>query len=145
MIASSRLRILRMNSTGSFPVPFYAAAPVTFTSISALPQVPASQVSVNANALTWVYQSGSAAPPPQTIVVYRNGSASGPIDFTVSASTASGGAWLAVTPSRGNTTTAAQLAVSVSPSSLAAGSYSGTITVTPIDVNIPPSAVQVSL
>jgi uncharacterized protein (TIGR03437 family) len=49
--------------------------------------------------------------------------------FTAVAATTSGGNWLAVTPASG--TNSATLNVSVTPASLAPGTYDGTITVTP--------------
>jgi len=61
-------------------------------------------------------------PPSQTISLYNQGS--GVINWTTSSSAS----WLSVSPASG--TTPATLSVSVNPSGLAAGSYSGTLTIT---------------
>ena len=73
-------------------------------------------------------QNGSAV--TQQMRVLNTGS--GPLAFTVNATTNSGGAWLAVASSSGVTTPSAPatLIVTASPGSLAAGTYSGTITIT---------------
>ena len=51
------------------------------------------------------------------------------ITYTATASTTTGGNWLAVTP--GNITTPTGVSVSVIPGSLTAGTYTGSITLTP--------------
>jgi hypothetical protein len=65
---------------------------------------------------------GSAA--TNTVPLFTNGQ---PAAFTLSTSTNSGGNWLSVTPSSG--TTPATLSVTANPAGLAAGVYSGAITV----------------
>ena len=61
-------------------------------------------------------------PPSQTISIYNQGS--GVINWTAKSSAT----WLTVSPASG--TTPASLSVSVNPSGLAAGNYSGTLTIT---------------
>ena len=80
----------------------------------------------NVTALNFTAQSASQPPPDQTVNLKTVGS--GPsVGFAyVSDPTAS---WLTVTPSGG--TTPASLNVHVNPSALSAGSYTGTITVSP--------------
>ncbi len=92
--------------------------PVTLT-VTAPPTVAATPT-----ALTFNYQAGSAAPPSQSLSV-SGGSVSTSLAFSATAS--STGNWLTVSPVSG--TTPATLAVSVSPGTLAAGQYTGTVTV----------------
>jgi len=73
--------------------------------------------------LTFSYQENGMSPASQTVQV------TGGQAFTAAATTASGGPWLAVTPTSG--TGNVTLNVSVSPTSLPAGTYTGTITITP--------------
>lgn len=79
--------------------------------------------------LTFSYPGGSA-PASQTITV--NGSSSTAATFTATASTAQGGNWLSVTPTTGSasSTTPQTLTVSVNPTGLAAGTYTGSIALT---------------
>jgi len=85
------------------------------------------EIQVSPAALEFVVRRGDITPPPvQSLAV----TADGPANFTVSATTVSGGNWLAVTPSGGDAPTGLTVTVS-SFSTLAPGSYTGTITVTP--------------
>jgi Viral BACON domain len=77
---------------------------------------------VSPSSLTFSYQQGGTVPSSQTVSVTSSSSA---IDFTDSV--ASGGSWLSVSPSSGRTPSS--LGVSVSPGSLAAGTYSGSVQV----------------
>jgi uncharacterized protein (TIGR03437 family) len=86
--------------------------------------------------LTFSYTTGATAPTGQTVVVTASGST--PISFTIADSTTSGGSWLILTTTAGNNiasgtteTTGFSLVVSVNPTGLSAGTYSGTITLTP--------------
>lgn len=94
--------------------------PVTLT-VSSAPVLSASPAS-----LAFSAQTGNNPPAPQNISVTSSGA---PISFTAAAATTSGGNWLSVSPSSG--ATPASLSVSVNPAGLAAGSYGGTITITP--------------
>jgi uncharacterized protein (TIGR03437 family) len=78
---------------------------------------------VSPSTLTFSYQQNGASPAAQNIQV------TGGQAFTAAATTASGGTWLAVTPTSG--TGNVTLSVTVSPTTLPAGTYTGTITVTP--------------
>lgn len=108
--------------TGTVSVsPGNASIPVTLV-VTGLPTVSASPASINLN-----YQAGSSSIPSSTIQV--TGSASN-LSFAATASTTSGGNWLTVSPQSGTTgTSGTALTVSISPSGLSAGSYSGTIVV----------------
>ncbi|HVT95096.1 MAG TPA: IPT/TIG domain-containing protein [Bryobacteraceae bacterium] len=75
--------------------------------------------------LSFTGQVGTAGPGAQTLRV----GGSGNLSFTSSFSSTSGGPWFSMTPSSG--TAPANLTVSVNLGSLAAGAYSGSITITP--------------
>ena len=72
----------------------------------------------------FVYQLGSQAPASQTVTI---GSTTGSLNYTVTTATSNGGNWLAVSPLNG--TTPANLTIGVIPTGLAAGTYTGTVTV----------------
>jgi uncharacterized protein (TIGR03437 family) len=93
--------------------------------------------------LTYTYQLGGTVPSSQAVQV--SGSTTG-LPFTVHVSTTSGGNWLVVNNSSGSTPSV--LSVSVSPSSLTAGTtYTGTITIqgTGSAATAAPSSVTVTL
>ena len=79
-------------------------------------------VTLSPTSLSFAATAGGSSPAAQSLAV----SASSNTDFTVSTG---GAAWLSVTPSSG--TTPRTLSVSANVAGLAAGTYSGTITVTP--------------
>jgi uncharacterized protein (TIGR03437 family) len=129
--------------TGSItltPQPSGTAAvviPVTFT-VSAVGVTPAS--------LQFAYQTGGTVPAPQILTL------SGPsTSFTAAASTATGGNWLEVAPTNGAITGGAgTVTVVLDPNvtpTLAAGTYNGTVTITPSSlatntpVNVPVTLV----
>lgn len=101
---------------------------------------PAVTLTVPAAPLAFSYQIGNAAPASQTLSL---SSAGGPVQFTAQAAATSSGNWLSVTPTAG--TTPANLTVSVNPANLAAGNYTGTITITSPGANNSPQAVNVTL
>jgi uncharacterized protein (TIGR03437 family) len=70
------------------------------------------------------HQVGSAAPAAQKLSVSSTG---GNLNFTATASTSSGANWLKVDPANG--TAPRDLNVTVTPGTLAAGTYTGTITI----------------
>lgn len=121
-----------ITSTGAAGSPI--SIPVTFTVLA--PQT----LSVTpSGTLAFAYTLGTAAPQAQQLQLTSSGSST----FTATAKTTDGGNWLAVSPASGNVgTTPTPLGVSVSPSSLAAGNYTGTITIaspastTPLTVNV---------
>ncbi len=86
--------------------------------------------------LTFNFQTGGAVPAAQGIAVTTAGTA---LNFTTSAATSSGGSWLAV--NQASATTPAQLSITVNPSGLAAGTYNGTVTLTPSGAGAGPAAV----
>ncbi|MGO4881398.1 MAG: BACON domain-containing protein [Bryobacteraceae bacterium] len=97
-----------------------ATVSVTLT-VAAPPTLGASPTSLN-----FSYQSSGTLPPSQQLTVSSNGA---PINFTAAANGVSGGfTWLSVSPTSGTTSQA--LTVSVTPGSLAATTYNGTIVLT---------------
>lgn len=100
----------------------------------------ASPVSVSPPNLSFSYTTGDPAPPTQSVVIISPGST---LTFTAAASTTSGGNWLDVTPKSGDVHTT--LTISVNPSGLAPGPYTGTITITPSGAGNPAQTVPVKL
>ncbi|MFN7995264.1 MAG: BACON domain-containing carbohydrate-binding protein [Bryobacteraceae bacterium] len=89
--------------------------------------------------LTFVFQTGGSNPPSQALNITSSGAA---ISYTAAAATNSGGSWLAASP---NGTTPGSVNVSVTPGSLAEGSYSGTVTITSAQASNSPVHVTVNL
>jgi uncharacterized protein (TIGR03437 family) len=77
--------------------------------------------------LVFSFTAGGTTPAAQPLSV---SSAGGSVSFTALATTSSGGNWLSVSPSSG--TTPATINASVNPQGLSGGSYSGTVTITPV-------------
>jgi hypothetical protein len=100
---------------------------VTAAQLPALTASPAS--------LTYSYQIGGSAPAAQVVAI-SSGSA---VSYTTSKSTT----WLSVTPASG--TTPGNLSVSVNPSGLTAGTYTGNVTVTSAGASNSPKNVPVTL
>jgi hypothetical protein len=89
--------------------------------------------------LAFNYVIGTAAPAAQQVQAATTGIS---ISLSAAASTKDGVAWLSVTPATG--ATPATLTVAVSPQTLAAGSYTGSITISSPNVAAP-TIVSVSL
>lgn len=96
---------------------------------------PVTTLTVSPASLSFTYQTGGAVPAGQPI----NVTASSAMSYTATSS----GSWLSVTPGSGNTP--GSLTASVNPSGLAAGNYTGTITVTAAGASNSPQKVAVSL
>src|SRR5689334_2157114 len=96
----------------------------------------------NPGALSFTYQVNSTAFPAAGKVTVTLPTASAGLPMTVTTSSAPSG-WLTVTPDTGHSPLA--LTVVVNPTSLAPGSYSGTITVNTIPPGTNPAVVAVSL
>jgi hypothetical protein len=105
--------------------------PVTLTVTAPVPTITVSPVSLSFSA-----QSGGAAPMAQTVAVSSSGTA-----FSYSISTSA--AWLSATPSSGTTT--GNVSVSVNPSGLAAGNYTGNVNITASGTSNSPKMVPVTL
>lgn len=93
---------------------------------------------------TLLYFAGKAggSVPTQILTI---SSAGAPIAFTVAATTASGGSWLGVGTSSATTPTSVSINVNNSPTALSAGTYKGTITITPTSPGYSPVTVAVTL
>lgn len=109
------------------------SVPVTLT-VSAQPVLSASPA-----ALTFSYQIGAAIPAAQPLSVNASGSAA--LSYTLATS---GGSWLATTPG-GGTTNTGSVNVSVNPTGLTAGTYSGFVIVTAAGAANSPLKVPVML
>jgi len=98
-------------------------------------------LSVSPAALSFAYSLGASAPPAQTVQVSATGTAAAPFATAIT-TTPSGGTWLQVSPTSGNTP--ATLSVTVTPTGLAAGNYTGTVTISSSN-SLTPVTVMVSL
>ena len=103
-------------------------------------------LSVSTKSLTYSFAQGSQG-QQQTIPVANVGG--GTLSFQASATSGSGGNWLSVSPGTGTATLSApgSVNVTISPGSLTAGTYTGTVTITAdttavIPVTLVISAVQ---
>jgi uncharacterized protein (TIGR03437 family) len=80
---------------------------------------------------TFTVAQGASSVPPQTITLTSSSSAAtDQLNYTATFQTNNGGSWLFVGPLSGTTATGNVLTVSVIPSLLSAGTYTGTITIT---------------
>jgi uncharacterized protein (TIGR03437 family) len=108
--------------------------PVTFTVSSG------TLLTVSAAPNPFIYQSGGSDPEPQTISI---GSLGSTLSFTVATTTADGANWLSVTPQSGSTPQT--LTITVRPSGLAPGSYTGKVVVTSTGASNSPLSIPVTL
>jgi uncharacterized protein (TIGR03437 family) len=99
-------------------------------------------LSVSSTQLYFAAKAGNQSIPPQILTI---SSAGAPISFTIAATTTSGGAWLA--GGSGTATTPFSIGVNVnnSPTALSAGTYKGTLTITPTSPGYSPVTVAVTL
>jgi uncharacterized protein (TIGR03437 family) len=86
--------------------------------------VSAQTLSAAPTSLSFSYVLGASAPAAQTVQVTTSGNG----QFAAAVKTTDGGKWLQATPASGSTP--GVLSVSIDPQGLAAGSYTGTITIT---------------
>jgi trimeric autotransporter adhesin len=100
----------------------------------------AASVSASPSALTFSYVSGESAPAAQSVTV---SSATTGLAYTATVAMTSGSNWLVATPTSG--TTPGTVAVSVTPSSLDAGTYTGTVTIAGTNGATGSTAIAVSL
>jgi uncharacterized protein (TIGR03437 family) len=99
--------VLNLEPSATTPAPYLVPGGVFFTSIA----------------------GATSGPPAQQVQV--NTSSATAVAFNASTSTADGGTWLSVTPNTGNVSgqTSGSIVISVDPAGLAAGIYSGNVTV----------------
>ncbi len=128
------------NATELAPGPYYAMIQITDTNSKNSPQYITAVLNLEAStALPAPYLApagvffsavaGGSAPTAQQVQV--NTSSVSPVAFDAAVTTADGGTWLSATPASGNASgqTSGSLAVSVNPTGLAAGIYSGDVNV----------------
>jgi len=101
---------------------------------------PQQTLTASPTTLTFSHQLGSANPATQTVSLSSSGAA---VAYTAAVTTVSGGVWLGVTPTTG--TTNGTLTISVNPAGLAAGTYSGAVTITAPGASNSPQTVVVTL
>ena len=111
--------------------------PVTFNLSAVAPPT----LTVPITPLTFNYTSGGTVPAAQAVSI----SGTSGISFTASAATTSGGSWLSVTPASGTVSTTSSASISVNTTGLAAGSYTGTVTVSSTGATGSPAAIPVTL
>jgi hypothetical protein len=114
-------------ATGAANTP--VTVPVTLT-------VTLPALTVTPSSLTFSYTRGGTAPAAQSVSITSNGSA---LSYTVSTSAT----WLVVTPTSG--TTPGSISVSINTTGLAAGTYTGTVTITSSGASNSPRTVSVTL
>lgn len=116
--------------TSNIVLTFQNSATPTVTVPVSLVVTTAQTITVTPTSLSFAYQLGGSAPANQTLKVTSTGGAAA---ITAAATSSSG--WLAVTPTTGNTGAdggALTLTASITPTIFtAAGTYTGSITVTP--------------
>jgi uncharacterized protein (TIGR03437 family) len=98
-------------------------------------------LSVTASSLFFSYAGGNQ-PNAQKVTTFTTGSV--PLGFKVSFSTSTGGTWLNVTPQGGNNTPT-ELTASASNLPTTAGTYQGTIVITPNAADLPVVNIPVTL
>jgi len=127
------------NGTITITAPGVSNSPQTVSVslvVSSIGSIGTATMSVNPSVLNYAYQSGGNLLPPQAVTV----AATSAVAFTASAA---GSSWLSVSPASG--TTPFSLSVSVNPTALSPGVYSGTITITALGASNSPQTVSVSL
>jgi len=136
-----RVRAWSLNS-GRFLAPFFSGFSQEVTYVTTPPTPVSPTIALSPASLAFVTDQGSN-PPSQNVNVTNTGS--GTLAIAASATTTAGGNWLVVSPTSGAAPTTLQ--VSVNSANLAAGTYSGTITVasTSLGVTNSPQVVSVSL
>lgn len=120
-----------------------ATIPVTVT-VSAVQQT----ILLSQTGLTFTAVANGGIVPPQTFGILNSGN--GVMDWSVSSTTVTGGSnWLSITPTSGSTDasslTVPLVTVSVNPTNLAPGQYSGQIKVTAAAADDTPQFVSVIL
>jgi hypothetical protein len=97
-------------------------------------------INVPGTPISFVYQIGTTPPVAQTLTPTSTGAA---ISYTTSFAPSSGGNWLTVTPASG--VTPSPISLTANPAGLAPGTYTGTLTVTPVNAGNGPQQITVTL
>ena len=130
--------------TATTTATLYAAAIDSFSggtgklqqNITVTAAAPTPTIGVSPASLSFNYQSGGTVPASQSFAVSSTGST---LSYTVSTSAT----WLSATPASG--TTPGNVSVSVTPGSLSAGTYTGSVTITSSGASNSPKSVPVTL
>ena len=130
--------------TATTTATLYAAAIDSFSggtgtlqqNITVTAAAPTPTIGVSPASLSFNYQSGGTVPASQSFAVSSSGSA---LSYTVSTSAT----WLSATPASG--TTPGNVSVSVTPGTLSAGTYTGSVTITSSGASNSPKSVPVTL
>jgi uncharacterized protein (TIGR03437 family) len=131
---------LASNATQLNPGPYYAIVKITDSNSSNSPQYVTAVLNLQTNTaaslpdlvpggLFFTAAAGGAAPSAQQVQI--NASSAAAVNFTVAANAAAKGTWLSATPATGTGSgqTPGSIAISVDPTSLTAGIYSGNVSV----------------
>jgi uncharacterized protein (TIGR03437 family) len=131
---------LAPNATELAPSPYYAIVKITDSNSLNSPQYITAVLNLQPGSaalapnlvpagLFFTTTTGGAAPASQQVQV--NASSSAPLTFNAAVTTADNGSWLSVTPASGNASgqTAGSIAISVDPTGLATGVYTGDVSV----------------
>lgn len=102
---------------------------------------PPAPMSLSPASLSFAYTIGDPAPAVQTTRV--NSLSANPQSFTMATTTTDGGTWLRA--SANQTTTPSVITISVVPGTLAAGTYTGLVSLTPSTTGSSPQPIQVTM
>jgi hypothetical protein len=147
--ANGSISITANVSAGSLPAGVYNGSLLVFAPNATPPnQTIPVRLTVSANPLlnvptaqiTFAYQLGTANPPAQTLTPTSTGTA---LAYTVAFTPTTGGNWLTVTPT--SSTTPNPISLVPNPAGLAPGTYTGSLTVTPLNAGNGPQQIAVSL
>ncbi len=124
-----------LNIDAPLATPNRVTVPVTLNVVAT------SQLSISPTAVSLAGSTGGTTPISTTVTVNSSGS---PFAFTTSTAVTSpsGGSWLTVAPASGNT--GSQITVSANPTGLAAGTYTGKVTLTSAGIVNSPLDIPVS-
>jgi uncharacterized protein (TIGR03437 family) len=128
---------LAFDAAGNLYVSDYSAGRIRKIAFGTAPP----GLSVSSTLLYFAANATSEGPPPQDLTI---SSAGAPIAFTVTYSTTSGVAWLG-SGTTGTTPLTLGVSTNNSPTALPAGTYKGTITITPTTPGYTPVTVAVTL
>jgi uncharacterized protein (TIGR03437 family) len=132
-------------TSGKYQGKVIVLSPFAFGSPAVIPvtlQVTVGTISAPTTTLTFTQVKGGAAPAAQNVTVAGSPVA---LNFTAAASTTDGNAWLTVTPQTGTTPVTLQVGLAALASTLPAGPYSGTVTITSANASGSPISIPVAL
>jgi len=132
--------------TGSVTVTSATTNQTSIVPVTLTVQAQTQTILVSQTGLLFTVAAGGTA-APQTIGVLNTGQ--GTMNWTAAAATLNGGSWLSVTPSSGssvaNSTQVPLIQINANASGLAAGEYSGAVTIASSGANNSPQSITVIL